>query len=157
MIKAYARAAALAVTLAGSLAGTVMGTAALAEGAQTPERGSATRAGLLDALRPHAEWMLGAPVVFVVHEMRVAGDLGFAALEARRPGGAEIDITQTPGYARGLLDPEQMDGASLQALYVLSGDTWVAQFWELGATDVWYAADALCAKWRPVLPMACPR
>ncbi len=147
-----------ALTCVAMMACVVCASKARAEGAATyqePARGSADRSAMMDALRPHAEWLLGAPVVFLVHDLRVAGDLGFASLEARRPGGAGIDIRGTPGFARGVLDPQIMDGTTLQALYVRSGDTWVAQFWELGATDVWYAAPDLCAVWQPVVPDAC--
>ena len=76
-------------------------------------RGTALRAALMDAVRPHVEWRLGAPVQFVVRDLRVAGDVGFASLWPQRPGGAQIDLYQTPGYARGdlIVDP-QANGAS---------------------------------------------
>jgi len=31
---------------------------------EEPQRGTDTRSALMDALRPHAEWMLGKPVEF---------------------------------------------------------------------------------------------
>ncbi|WP_323763629.1 hypothetical protein [Marinovum sp.] len=120
-----------------------------------PARGSATRSALMEALRPHAEWELGAPVEFVVGELRVAGDLAFAALTAQRPGGAAIDLRRTPGFARGTLDPEMMDGASLQALYRKSGATWVAVHHAIGATDAWFVWEPLCAAYRPVISDYC--
>ncbi|PIE12620.1 MAG: hypothetical protein CSA70_08940 [Rhodobacterales bacterium] len=131
-----------------------MATAAVADWA-TPKRGSATRKGLMDALRPHAEWQLGAPVEFVVHDLRVSGSVGFAAVHAQRPGGKEIDIARTPGARRGYLDPEFMDGTSLQALYRKVGATWVAVHWAIGATDVWYADPALCVDYAAVIPEVC--
>ncbi|KNG95051.1 hypothetical protein ATO11_05345 [Pseudaestuariivita atlantica] len=120
-----------------------------------PARGSADRAGMMDALRPHAEWVLGAPVEFLVHDLRQAGRTGFAAVTAQRPGGVPIDIRATPGFADGQLDPDFMDGTTLQALYRKSGETWVAVHWAIGATDVWYADVAFCAVWFEVLPEIC--
>ncbi|WP_417522996.1 hypothetical protein [Marinovum sp.] len=128
---------------------------AAAQDWQEPPRGSALRTALMDALRPHAEWELGAPVEFVVAEMRVAGDLGFAAVTAQRPGGAAIDLTATPGYQRGTLDPETMDGTAIQALYRKSGETWVAVHHAIGATDVWFAWDPLCEEYRAVISDYC--
>lgn len=126
-----------------------------------PPRGSATRKALMDAIRPHAEWVLGPPVEFVVHELRLAEGQGlpfpvaFASLRAQRPGGGAIDIRQTPGFARGEIYPEVMDGTTLQALYRKEGDTWVAVHWAIGATDVWYADPGFCPDYFAVLPEVC--
>lgn len=122
----------------------------------TPPRGSATRAALMDAIRPHAEWMLGAPVEFVVNDLRVLGDRAFAMLEPQRPGGGEINLMNTPMAARGEYSPEFSDGAHLEALFVKSGDTWVALHWAIGATDVWYAWEPICAPFRALIPEVCP-
>ena len=43
---------------------------------EEPARGTALRGNLMDAVRPHAEWVLGAPVIFVVNDLRVSGDVG---------------------------------------------------------------------------------
>lgn len=120
-----------------------------------PARSTADRAGLMDALRPHAVWMLGPPVEFVVHELRRAGNVGFASVSAQRPGGGQIDISRTPGAARGQLDVEYMDGSSLQALYLKSGDTWVAVHWAIGATDAWFADPVFCPDYHTVIPEFC--
>ena len=61
---------------------------------EEPARGTELRADLMDALRPMAEWDLGAPVEFVVLDLRVAGDVAFASVMAQRPGGAPIVILQ---------------------------------------------------------------
>ncbi|WP_306152758.1 hypothetical protein [Roseovarius sp. MMSF_3281] len=122
---------------------------------EEPQRGKKMRSAMMDALRPHAEWMLGAPVEFVVHSLRQSGDVGFASVHAQRPGGRAIDIARTPGAARGQLDAEYMDGSSLQALYRKSGQTWVAVHWAIGATDVWYADPALCPEYKAVIPEVC--
>jgi hypothetical protein len=122
----------------------------------TPERGSATRAALMDAIRPHAEWMLGAPVEFRVNELRLLGDRAFAMLEAQRPGGGVIDVANTPMVARGEFDPYIADTAHIEVLYVKSGQTWVALHWAIGATDVWYSWEPICAPFRALIPEACP-
>lgn len=120
-----------------------------------PARGSATRSALMDAIRPHVEWQMGSPVEFRVWDLRVAGDLAFASVWPQRPGGQEIDLWSTPAFQRGDLHPEEIDGIGVQALYVRSGQTWVAVHWALGAGDVWYAYEPLCAVWRRVIPEVC--
>lgn len=122
---------------------------------EEPQRGTATRSALMDAVRPHMEWMLGAPVEFVVHDLRRQGDLAFFAGYAQRPGGGEINIATTPAGRRGELDPQVGDGATVQALYKLSGQTWVAVHWAISATDVWYAWEPICAEFYPIIPEAC--
>ena len=122
---------------------------------QEPARGTPTRKALMDALRPHAMWLLGSPVEFVVDELRQSGNLAFAAVSPQRPGGGAIDLYETPGYQRGELDPDSMDGVSMQALYFKSGETWVAVEWSLGAQDVWFAYEPICAVWRKVIPEVC--
>ena len=126
-----------------------------AQGWVEPQRGTVLRAALMDALRPHAEWLLGAPVEFVVHDLRVSGDLAFASVYPQRPGGGPISPSATPGAARGELYLDGMDGIGMQALYKKSGQTWVAVHWAIGATDVWYAYGPICAIWRPVILEAC--
>lgn len=120
-----------------------------------PARGSTTRKALMDALRPHIEWQLGAPVEFVVWDLRQKGQIAFFSGMAQRPGGEMIDLARTPAAARQDIDPTVGDGATVQALYRLSGDTWVAVHWGIGATDVWYSWGPLCAAYRAVIPEAC--
>jgi len=122
---------------------------------QEPARGTPTRTELLDALRPHAMWMLGSPIEFVVYDLRLSGKLAFASVYPQRPGGAEIDLRDTPAFERGDLEPDFMDGVTMQALYYKSGETWVAVHWALGATDVWWADVPFCASWRNVIPEVC--
>ncbi|WP_406648629.1 hypothetical protein QEZ52_06070 [Aliisedimentitalea scapharcae] len=131
------------------------GQGALAQTWHSPNRGTAERAALMDAMRPHAEWVLGAPVQFVVDDLRVAGALGYVSLSPQRPGGGQIDIRATPGFARGQLDADVMDGTNMHALYRRSGSVWVAVLWSVGATDVWFAAPEYCGIWRAVIPEYC--
>lgn len=122
---------------------------------EEPARGTATRAALMDAIRPHLEWTLGAPIEFVVHDLRVQGPVAFAAVTPQRPGGGQINLRQTPGVLRGDVELEYIDNTGVQALYRKSGNTWVAVHWGIGATDVWYSDPNLCASWRSVLPDVC--
>ena len=128
---------------------------AVAQGWHEPPRGSADRAALVDAIRPHIEWKLGSPIEFLVYELRQAGNVAFASLYPQRPGGGAIDPYATPAFRRGELSPEDMDGIGVQVLYYRSGATWVALHWVMGAGDVWYAAPEFCAYWRAVIPEAC--
>ncbi|MCA8868896.1 MAG: hypothetical protein KDA67_09620 [Rhodobacteraceae bacterium] len=120
-----------------------------------PLRGSAERRALMDAIRPHAEWNLGQPVEFVVHDLRVALDHAYASLRPQRPGGGQIDIRETPMVRRGAEDPDFLDNVAMHVLYQLSGDTWVAVHWSIGATDVWWSDPELCATYSAVTPEAC--
>ncbi len=120
-----------------------------------PARGSTERAALMDALRPHAEWALGAPVQFVVGELRMSGDVAFASVNAQRPGGAAIDLTHTPMVLRDGWQPHDGDGTALQALYRKSGATWVAVHHEVGATDAWFLWQPLCEQYDAVIGDYC--
>lgn len=137
----------------------VLGLAVLASAARAdfvePARGTETRKALMDALRPHIEWMLGPPVEFVVWDLRVSGDVAFFSGWAQRPGGGEIVMADTPAARRGEIDPYVGDGATVQALYRLSGKTWVAVHSGISATDVWYSWEPLCREYRAVIPEAC--
>lgn len=127
----------------------------LAQGWEAPARGSELRADLMDAIRPHAEWMLGAPVEFVVNDLRVRGDRAVAMLVAQRPGGGVIDVARSPMVARGEFDPEIADIAHIEAFYVRSGRTWVALHWAIGATDPWFAWEPICAEFGALIPEYC--
>ena len=48
-----------------------------------PARGTADRSELMDAIRPHIEWSLGAPIEFVIDELRVSEIVAFASLAGR--------------------------------------------------------------------------
>ncbi len=122
---------------------------------EEPARGTATRSAMMDAIRPHAEWALGAPVEFVVYELRRDGDYGFAMLQAQRPGGGQIPAAQTPLVRRG--DAEDwMDVTDIQVLYRKSGTTWVAVHFDFGATDVWFSWEPLCREYQAVITEFCP-
>jgi len=135
--------------------GLVIGSAALAQSWYEPARGTPERRDLMDAIRPHVEWVLGAPVEFVVDELRVSGNLGFAMLTAQRPGGAPIDVGRTPGLEWGMFEPDLGDPTQVQVLYKKSGAVWVAVHHGLASTDVWFAWEPFCREYRPVIPDYC--
>lgn len=121
---------------------------------EEPARGSATRAALMDAIRPHAEWALGGPVEFIVQELRRDGDVAFSSLEAQRPGGGAIDTATTPIVQRQEAE-DWMDLEQVLVLYKKSGDTWVAVHFSFGATDAWFVWEPLCREYRPVISDYC--
>ena len=121
---------------------------------EEPARGTATRSALMDAIRPQAEWYLGAPVEFVAHDLRREGGLAFAMLRAQRPGGGVINPAQTPMVQRGEAE-DWMDVTEIQVLYQKSGKTWVAVHYAFGASDVWFAWGPLCQQYAPVIADFC--
>ncbi|MEO1138644.1 MAG: hypothetical protein AAFW87_04225 [Pseudomonadota bacterium] len=121
---------------------------------EEPARGTDTRKALMDAIRPHAEWMLGAPVQFVVTSLRRDGVVAFASLTAQRPGGGAIALRDTPAFARGETFQDQ-DITDIHVLYRKSGNTWVAVHYSFGATDVWWSWGPICRTYRPVTPEVC--
>jgi hypothetical protein len=120
-----------------------------------PQRGSDERRALMDAFRPLAEEIFGAPVEFVIGSLRVSGNVAFASVVAQRPGGGAIDVRRTPGWASGYF-MEDADWTGGQALFRRSGSGWVLADGLFGATDVWWSDPKLCAEFGPVIAEACP-
>lgn len=133
----------------------LVGAMASAQGYITPKRGSDLRQDLMDAIRPIAEWEMGKSVVFRVDDLRVAGDIAFAALQPLRPTGEEIPVSDTRMSRDEGFVPDFVDGTFLYVLYQKSGRMWVASQWSIGATDVWFADPELCAVYRRVTPEFC--
>ena len=42
---------------------------------EEPARGTSDRSELMDAIRPHIEWSLGAPIEFVISQLRVSEEV----------------------------------------------------------------------------------
>ena len=120
-----------------------------------PKRGTTLRSSLMDAIRPHIEWELGQPIEFIVNELRASGNYALAFLSPQKPGGIKIDISKTPGFKRGSLDPNYMDGTAVVVLYEKKRETWVAVHHSIGATDVWFSEPELCSQYQPVIPEFC--
>ena len=131
-------------------------TTACAQDWVEPARGSQLRRDLLDALRPIAEWNLGAPVEFYVSTLRVRGDHAFGMVLAQRPGGGAIDMAQTPIVKRGEFDPEQAEvGAGMEAFWIKSGAMWSVVDYGIGSTDVWFQSEPFCTEFGPLIPEYC--
>ncbi|MEO8530399.1 MAG: hypothetical protein ABI459_04200, partial [Deltaproteobacteria bacterium] len=133
----------------------LLSTPAFAQDWSTPARGSKDRADMMDAIRPHVEFLLGAPVEFVIDELRVAGKYGFARVNPQRPGGKQINLAQTPFGERAGYENAELDGTHVEAILVKEGSTWVAVQWQIGATDVWWSWQPYCEDYYPVLADAC--
>lgn len=119
-----------------------------------PPRGSAERRAIMDAIRPRAEKLYGAPVEFMVGELRVSGDLAFAMVGVQRPGGGAIDLYATPGWRAGAF-MEDADNFSGQALLIRRGGRWTVKEITFGATDVWWSYGPICKIFRPVIAEYC--
>lgn len=102
---------------------------AFAQSFHTPPPGSAERRAVLDAIRPDIEDHLGAPVEFVVHQLRVGGGWAFVQATPQRPGGRAIPQPHP-----------DMDGVRTEAVLRRDGAHWIVVGWAVGATDVWYLA-----------------
>ncbi len=106
--------------------------------ATEPPRGSQLRQDLLEAIRPHAEYDLWAPVEFRVIEMLADGDVAFARLMAQRPGGVEIDMARTAMVEWRYEDPGNFDGPRFEVFFIRRDGQWQVVQYALGATDAWW-------------------
>ncbi|WP_460274171.1 hypothetical protein [Celeribacter sp. ULVN23_4] len=124
-----------------------------------PARGSQERGQIMNALRPVVEWQLGAPVEFVVQQLRASEDRAFAIVVPQRPGGGHIDIRQTPMVRFFGDDPyfyEEVGGIDVVAFLIREGDQWAVVDHSIGATDVWFAREPYCTVFPNVLTGYCP-
>lgn len=123
----------------------------------TPARGSDLRRDLLASVRVMAAYDLGAPVEFVVDSLEADEDRAFAMLSIQRPGGAAIDLSQSPMVSRDGIPPDLIDGAVMVAFLQQIGGHWYIDEYSIGATDVWWAGGEFCADYASMLPkQACP-
>lgn len=120
---------------------------------ETPARGSADRAALMDAIRPTVHSDLGFPVEFVIDAARVDGLAAFVMVRPQHPGGRKISFAET------LLSPESADfidtSLATQALLRRINSGWSVAAIAIGATDVWWADPAYCAEFARVIPEVC--
>lgn len=144
-----------AVVLVASMSGLDASRHASAQTYYEPERGSAMRADIMDALRPVAEWSFGPPVQFVVEELRTDGKVAFAMLRAQRPGGARIVMETTPLVTRHGQRAEYMNGPTVQALLVKSGRMWGIVDHVISATEAWWTTGYFCPQFGTVVPESC--
>jgi hypothetical protein len=122
---------------------------------ETPTRGSSDRKELMDAIRPQAEEALGAPVEFVVKEMRVSGNLAFVMVWPQRPDGGKIDLYTTPLALEDDYFPHFYEGSRIDALLEKSGDTWVAKKFVIGVMSDWWSDPGYCSDFAAVIPETC--
>ena len=118
-----------------------------------PARGSADRAAIMDAMRPVAASYLGAPVEFVVEDLRVAGDIAFASLDAQRPGGGRIDMASTPLAQQGHYSAP-IDRPHVSALLRRRGSGWEVTEHMFSPTEPPFYGPDYCRSWAAVLPEA---
>lgn len=142
--------AALGVGLSGGAS--LLAGPALAHGVVEPGRGSALRRQILDALRPSVVRDLGAPIEFVVSQMRVAGAVCFTQVECQRPGGRPIDLARTPLAQR--QDLSLIDGTRTEAFLFRTAGRWQVEDYAVGATDLWWSDPRFCTRYRAVMPAA---
>ncbi|ETA52611.1 hypothetical protein [Ponticoccus alexandrii] len=64
---------------------------------ETAAPGSPDHATLMDVIRPHAEWILGAPLVFRVNELRVDGAVAYGLPHLLRSDGSAVGPKTSPG------------------------------------------------------------
>lgn len=121
-----------------------------------PKRGSELRADLMDAIRPIAEWQLGAPVEFVIDTLRTDDHVAFAMVKAQRPGGKPIDMTKTPLAERDSYYLDDYDGpATMEVLMKRSDRMWVPVTYHIGSTEAWWDDDIYCPVWGAVIEEWC--
>jgi hypothetical protein len=101
--------------------------------AYTPERNSAERRAILDALRVPIEGELKQPVTFVVSKLNVYKDWAFVIARPQKPDGTPVDYHATP-YWEAI--KEGMFGGIIFSLLRKHDGSWRIVTYDLGATDV---------------------
>jgi hypothetical protein len=91
----------------------------------------AERRAILDALRDPVQRQLGAPVEFVVSEMRVHNGWAYVLATPQQPGGRPMNPHRLRGY-----DPDS--GFDVTAIMRSNGRSWQVVRHVIGAGDLWY-------------------
>lgn len=112
--------------------------ATLAHGQQvyTPEKGSAERKAILDALRVPVEKQLKQRIVFVTEHFNVSGNWAFVSGDPQSPSGGRPDYRRTP-YQEAI-DSDAFDN-NFFALVKKTAGRWKVVTFAIGCTDVCYA------------------
>ena len=139
--------------LIASILATLLPTTAAAYDA--PGRGSPVRKAVLDAVRPYAEDAYGAPIEFVVREIRVGRVTAFLQLEGQRPGGRPINVAKSPLHLRDGQPLDLINEPSTEALLRFTGGAWRVMHHAHAPTDVWWADSEYCPLFADVLPEIC--
>ncbi len=123
--------------LTGCLLLTIFAAAAsAAQSAYTPEKGSAERKAILDAIRIPVERELKQKVVFVADHFRVQGTWAFVSGTPQSANGGQPDYSITP-YAEAV-DSGAFDN-NFFALMRKTGGKWKIVTRAIGCTDVCFA------------------
>jgi hypothetical protein len=114
----------------------VIAALAPAQAPYTPEKGSAERKAILDALRVPVERDLKQKVVFVTDNFKVQGNFAFVSGTPQNSSGGDPDYSRTK-YA------EQFDTGAFDnnffALLKKTAGKWRVTTYAIGCTDVCYA------------------
>ena len=113
-----------------------MAAAASAQSVRTPEKGSAERAAVLEALRAPVEKDLKQKIVFNVDHLRVAGTWAFVGGEPQSPSGGQPNYRGTK--YQGAREADMFDN-NIFALLRKTGAKWKVVTYAIGCTDVCYA------------------
>lgn len=103
-----------------------------ADALHSPQKGSAERKQILDALRIPVEKAIGQPVSFVVQTLNVHSDFAFIQAKPQKPDGSAIDYSKT--QFAGAIEAGYFDN-QVVALLKLEGGKWLVLEYTIGATD----------------------
>ena len=110
--------------------------AAFAQAVRTPEKGSAERTAILDALRTPVERELKQKIVFNLDHFRVTGTWAFLGGDPQSPTGGQPDYRGTKYQSA--RDADMFDN-NIFALLRKTGGKWKVVTYAIGCTDVCYA------------------
>ncbi|MGQ0542882.1 MAG: hypothetical protein ACT4O9_13670 [Blastocatellia bacterium] len=114
----------------------ICSTGVLAQSVYTPERGSAERKAILDALRVPVERDLRQKIVFVADNFRVQGNWAFVGGTPQNANGESPDYSRTK-YAEAV-ESGAFDNNFFALLRKTAGK-WKVRTYAIGCTDVCYA------------------
>jgi hypothetical protein len=109
---------------------------AVAQSVYTPEKGSAERTAILDALRVPVEKELKQKIVFNVENFNVSGVWAFISGDPQNTSGGKPDYRKTP-YQEAI-EADMFDN-NFFGLLKRTGGKWKVVRYEIGCTDVCYA------------------
>lgn len=110
--------------------------AAVGQSVYTPEKGSAVRAGILNALRAPVKRDLRQKIVFVIDNFKVQGNWAFVSGNPQSPAGGEPSYRNTKYWTA--VDSGAFDN-NFFALLKKTGSRWKVITFAIGCTDVCYS------------------
>jgi hypothetical protein len=115
------------------IAMTLLSASAFAQTAREPEKGSAERNAIINALRIPVERDLKQKIVFNIDHFKTAGNWAFISGSPQTPGGGRPDYNRT--RYRGAVDSGAFDN-NFFALLNRVGGKWRVATYAIGCTDV---------------------